>query len=333
MTEPTAVRVVSQAVPGLVSVIVPVFNRLGMLREAVQCVRAQTYRPVELLLVDDGSTDGTGELCEQIAAENPGWVRVVHRPNGGPGAARETGREHARGEFIQYLDSDDWLHPRKLEIQVGILLVDQEAGICYGPTREYRMGEPIQDIPSARTGEKLVVLFPTLLGGRCWQTVTPLWRRTVVDAIGPWTTLRHEEDWEYDARAGALKVKLAWCQEFLADFRHHTAPRASKVTGDVAPMLRARCEAHRLIYEHARSTGVETTDPFMQRYSRELFLLARQVGSAGLQAEASLMFALARDAAGEDRGSGIDFLVFEALAKIIGWKRLGQLALAFDRLR
>src|SRR4051795_5577813 len=96
---------------GIVSTIIPVFNRPAMLREAVASVLAQTYRPIEIIIVDDSSTDDTPVVIDELAARHP-EVRGIRRPNGGPGLARESGRGEARGEFIQYLDSDDLLMPR-----------------------------------------------------------------------------------------------------------------------------------------------------------------------------------------------------------------------------
>jgi glycosyltransferase involved in cell wall biosynthesis len=98
-------------VPGLVSTVIPVHNRPGMLAEAIASVLAQTHRPIEILVVDDGSTDDTGRAADALAAANAQIVRVVHQANRGPGAAREAGRRLAGGEFLQYLDSDDLLLP------------------------------------------------------------------------------------------------------------------------------------------------------------------------------------------------------------------------------
>ena len=105
-------------VEGLVSTIIPVHNRPSLLREAVASVLAQTYRPIEIIIVDDGSTDETGREAEALA-ECHSEVRAIHRENGGPGAARETGRLAARGEFIQYLDSDDLLLPEQIRAAGG----------------------------------------------------------------------------------------------------------------------------------------------------------------------------------------------------------------------
>ncbi len=86
-------------VPNLVSTIIPVYNRPTMLHNAVACLLAQTYRPIEIVIVDDGSTDSTPEVCQELAAAHPGLVLAVRQANAGPGAAREQGRGVARGEF------------------------------------------------------------------------------------------------------------------------------------------------------------------------------------------------------------------------------------------
>src|SRR2546428_13477721 len=101
----------------LVTTIIPVYNRSLMLKEAASSVLAQTYRPLEIIIVDDGSTDDTPAMCHNLAKQNPDVVRVVTQDNRGPGLAREAGRRVAQGEVIQYLDSDGIIHPRKFELQ------------------------------------------------------------------------------------------------------------------------------------------------------------------------------------------------------------------------
>jgi glycosyltransferase involved in cell wall biosynthesis len=320
-------------VPGLVSTVIPVFNRAGMLREAVDCVLKQTYRPIEIIIVDDGSTDDTGAVADSLHSGWPDVIRVLHQANAGPGLAREAGRHLARGEFLQYLDSDDLLDPPKFDIQVGALREHPDCGVAYCKTREAGLECRAADTPSGRTGEDLATILPVALSGRIWQTVTPLFRRSVTDRAGPWTALRQEEDWEYDARVGALGVRLVWVPEWLATHCHHASHRAGGGSlGDPAKM-RGRAEAHRLIYQHARRYGVASDDPHMQRFARELFLLARQCGAAGLRHEARELYGLARDASPSERRAGWDFRFYKALAGAVGWARAGRLACWADRFR
>src|SRR5262245_5979279 len=141
-------------VEGLVSTIIPVYNRSTLLREAVASVLAQTYRPVEIIVVDDGSTEETGREAQGLAGTDA-EVRAIHRDNGGPGAAREMGRLAARGEFIQYLDSDDLLLPIKFELQVAGLRQCSDCVVSYGKTRFYAYGDGPTDVPWKRTGERI----------------------------------------------------------------------------------------------------------------------------------------------------------------------------------
>lgn len=94
----------------LISVIVPVYNIMDYLPRCVQSLGQQTYRNLEILLVDDGSTDGTGQLCDRLAAQD-GRIRVLHKENGGTSSARNMGIEKALGEFLGFVDSDDYVEP------------------------------------------------------------------------------------------------------------------------------------------------------------------------------------------------------------------------------
>ena len=94
----------------MLSILLPVYNGAATLERAVASVLAQSSEDWELVLIDDGSTDGSGALCDAFAAKD-GRVRAIHLPNGGVSAARNAGMEHARGEIIGFLDADDELLP------------------------------------------------------------------------------------------------------------------------------------------------------------------------------------------------------------------------------
>lgn len=90
----------------MISIIIPVYNAAEFLRTTVQSVLSQDYRDFEIILVDDGSTDKSGEICDNLAAEF-NQISVVHKTNGGVSSARNTGIELARGEYLMFIDSDD----------------------------------------------------------------------------------------------------------------------------------------------------------------------------------------------------------------------------------
>jgi glycosyltransferase involved in cell wall biosynthesis len=315
----------------LVSVIVPVHNRAAMLREAVASALAQTHRPHEIIVVDDGSTDDTARAADALAAAHP-EVSVLHHSNRGPGGSREAGRQAARGDFLQYLDSDDLLLPRKLELQVAALARRPDCGVAYGRTR-YRNGAGEEIACTWKEPNQVQeTMFPSFLVARWWETATPLYRRTVTDAAGPWTDLRLEEDWEYDARVASLGVRLAFVDEVVAEHRDHDDHRLSRGAGLDAQRLRWRARAHELIYAHAQRAGVPHEAPEMRHFARDLFLLARMCGAAGLAAESRALFELARQASGDQRNRR-QFRAYRVVTRLIGWSGAGKLSQWLDRIR
>lgn len=99
----------------LISIIVPVYQVKEYLDECVESLLAQTYTNLELLLVDDGSTDGSGEICDRYAVKDD-RVRVVHQENQGPSAARNAGLDCAKGKYVAFVDSDDIVLPDFIEV-------------------------------------------------------------------------------------------------------------------------------------------------------------------------------------------------------------------------
>jgi len=319
---------------GLVSTIIPVYNRPQLLLDAVESVLAQTYQPNEVIIVNDGSTDETGRVADELVANHLALIRVLHVSNGGPGMAREAGCKAAQGEFIQYLDSDDLLLPRKFELQVAALRDHPECGIAYGMTLFGKVGEDPPRVPHKGTGQQHDYLFPALLLDRWWSTNTPLYRRSVCDQIGPWAPLANEEDWEYEARAAALWTRLCFCQDFLSVTRSHAPDQHLCYQGTTdSAKLRDRAKAHELILGYAQTAGIGVDQPEMQHFARELFLLSRQCGAAGLAEESQTLFHLARVASTPERAAGWDFRLYGQAANLLGWERLGRLACALDRLR
>lgn len=306
-------------VTDLVSTIIPAYNRSAMLRKAVDSVLAQTWRPIEILICDDGSTDDTVALGQSLAAQYPDTIRYLWAPNQGAGPARERGRLQARGEFIQYLDSDDTLWPRKFEVQIAALRDRPEAGAAYGWIRLCPEGANPIDKPHKWSGREFSSLFPALLVDRWWNTDAPLWRRSVCDRIGPWSDLRYSQDWEYDARAGALDIKLAYCAEFVTDQRHHEGNRQTGTGRWLAPADRVRFFT--ALHTCALSAGVGCSSPEMRHFARWVFRHARECGLAGDNQAAADLCALALRAQGHD---SLELASYRGIAAILGWKRTGE---------
>ena len=311
----------AETVPGLVSTIIPVYNRPTMIYTAVESVLAQTYRPIEIILVNDGSTDNTGEVLDSIALAHPGEVVVVHQRNGGAGLAREAGRAIARGEYIQYLDSDDWLLSNKFTDQVIALRENPDCGIAYGVTRLVNEQGDVVSEPSKWTGQKHDYLFPGLLVDRWWHTHTPLYGRPISDLAGAWPKQR-PEDWDLEARMGAHRVKLVHCGTVVScHLDHEGEGRVSR--GNHEAYLRDEAWFLPRLYTCAVQAGVLQESPEMNHFSRWAFMRARHLGAIGETASAANLYRVAVLAS---HGFSPTLTGAGLLASLVGWKAVGKLS-------
>ena len=136
-----------------VSVIIPTYKRAAYLKEAVESVLAQTFEDWELIVVDDGSPDNTGEIVETLRQRDH-RIRYIRQSNGGWCAAQNIGVSHAKGNYIALLDNDDLWLPEKLNVQVSFMESHPEIGFCYTRFQIYRETE---------NGLEKGKLFPELL--------------------------------------------------------------------------------------------------------------------------------------------------------------------------
>ena len=105
----------------LISVIVPVYNVEEYLPRCVDSLLSQTYEKLEIILVDDGTKDASDKICDAYAARDP-RVKVIHKENGGLSSARNAGIDIASGEYLAFVDSDDWIEPDTYAHMLGIAL-------------------------------------------------------------------------------------------------------------------------------------------------------------------------------------------------------------------
>jgi glycosyltransferase involved in cell wall biosynthesis len=122
----------------LVSVVIPTFNYAIYLPRAIESVLAQTYKEIELIVVDDGSTDNTTSVIQTLQAKYHGRICYVQQKNSGPNAARNNGIDKAQGDFIALLDADDEWLPEKLEKQVKFAIANPQFGIIGCGSRRVR---------------------------------------------------------------------------------------------------------------------------------------------------------------------------------------------------
>lgn len=326
----------NKVIENLVSTIIPVYNRPALLSRAVKSVLEQTHRAFEIIIVDDGSTDDTPEVARALVRQYPDYITFISKNNTGPGPTREVGRQAARGEFIQYLDSDDRLLPDKFEAQIRVLRLHPDCGIAYGYTRlmDDENGQQLS-APFKWTGRDIPFLFPGLLVDRWWCTHTPLYRRTVTDAIGPWCDFRWSQDWEYDAKAGAMGVRLVNCHQYVSEHHHHSGVRQTAQadwTHD-PERLRNRVALLSALWSNAEQAQVAADSPESQHFSRWAFAIARQCAAAALLSESRTCLALAETVASPSSVSRRGLKPYRLLSQMIGYRTTGRLFQILTQLK
>lgn len=181
-----------------VSVIVPVYNIKTLLPRCVASLQAQTWQDFEVWLVDDGSTDGSGELCDEYAVKDA-RIHALHKENGGQGSARDLGLDHARGEYICYVDSDDEVLPDLLENALRTAREADADVVVYGYYKQFldKDGSALR-----RSGPNLPALSGVYTYEEFWQD----FRKAKYESV-PWVRFcRRDYLQKYDLRFTTLRV-------------------------------------------------------------------------------------------------------------------------------
>jgi glycosyltransferase involved in cell wall biosynthesis len=198
-------------VSGLISVMIGVYNAAPYLGEAIESVLAQDYRPLELIVVDDGSTDGSGDVARRYPE-----ARVVRQENAGNGAARNRAVEEASGDLFAFLDADDRFAPGKLRVQAAALDADPGLDMVFGHVREFH--SPELDEETRRT------LRPPAPEPMPWTAPNlMLIRRDSFERVGPFTTaVRVGVTVDWFARASEAGLRHQILPQVVLERRIHT---------------------------------------------------------------------------------------------------------------
>jgi glycosyltransferase involved in cell wall biosynthesis len=195
----------------LVSVIVPCHNAAPFIREAVESVLSQTHQNIQVIVVDDGSTDDSVDRIADLRDR----IEVIQQPNSGPAVARNAGLEAAKGEMIAFLDADDAWHHRKLEVQTRHVLDHPDCGIVYSRWLDWRATPdgswsappwPEEDLANpAVIAEESGWLYLRLLQDSVIHTSNVLFRGDVIRQTGFFDpALRKGQDLDYWLRASRI---------------------------------------------------------------------------------------------------------------------------------
>src|SRR3954453_20602732 len=258
-----------------VSVVMPVYQGREHLAAAIESVLAQTFEQFELLVVDDGSTDGSSEIVRTYVERDP-RVHYRRQENAGQGAARNAGIRVARGEAVGFLDQDDLWLPDKLARQLPLL---DETTVVYsdtyilrddGSSLEERLTDHLDEWPVPATLRSLIV-------GNTIPVLTALLSRRLLLAHGGFTSdpaLKGVDNYDLWLRLAATGVTFSYVREPLAVYRVHEAAMSADLVG----MASARLALFEKLA--AQGTGTQTT-AFRSRVRRERRVLATELWRGG----------------------------------------------------
>ncbi len=248
----------SEYEPGLVSVIIPTYNRAHRIVETLDSVHAQTYRPIEVIVVDDGSTDDTADVFAGWRAghlSDPAFRAAFFRQeNRGAPAARNRGAIESHGEYLHFWDCEDLMHPEKIEKQVAAAGMHQaDIVVCDVGFFEHEPGDMETlfkygtRIDNCRAVTDATDAWMLTSG---WGTLAVLFRRSVACSAGPWReTLSRSDDFEFTFRASVWAKDYAGLGETLSFARVHTEPGCVSNRFCV-DSFRSMMEAHDVIREN-----------------------------------------------------------------------------------
>lgn len=232
-----------------ISVIIPCYNCVSLLPRAADSALAQTERDLEIILVDDGSADGTDKLCDEYAARDA-RVRVVHRENAGPSAARNAGLAIASGDLIAFLDADDWLVPDAYGKMLAAMDARGADCACCGYRHAYEDGTEGETVPApfpdgVYEGEAILngVVLPLLqdrlregfFTGMVWRW---LFSRQVIEAASIRFTENYLEDELFLISYFSRPVRLAAVDEPLYRYFFNRASITRSYKPDMTEICR-----------------------------------------------------------------------------------------------
>ena len=202
-----------------VSVIIPVYNREESVGYAIESVLGQTYSDYEIIVIDDGSTDGTDQVLRAFGER----AQVLSQTNRGPYAARNLGLKHASGEYIAFLDSDDTWLPQRLEKQVPLLDTNHQIGLVFGNGRMIYQGEnrPARTFFQYFGAPSRGRVFSQLLYRNFIPQSSVLARRRCFEECGPFLELPLAAD-HHKWLQIALRYEVAFTDDVVITYKVHS---------------------------------------------------------------------------------------------------------------
>lgn len=199
------------------SVIVPTYNRAKLLRSSIESVLECRHRPLEVIVVDDGSKDDTKKVVpdlEALSHASSASFVFVEQPNSGAATARNTGLKHASGDLVQWVDADDTTIPKGVDQLTSVLCEDEECDVAYGLVQridsEGRVGELMGKAPSHTERDYFDYL---------WHTMGAVYRRAALEKVGAWNPkLTLPDDWEFSCRVRIAGLRYKFMEVVAGNY-------------------------------------------------------------------------------------------------------------------
>ena len=218
----------------LISIVVNCYNRANMVRTALDSVWKQTYRPIELIIVDDESKDNTMEIVEQWRSEHPDtndFTSIAKTfPNGRPSRSRNRGLALAHGDYIQFVDDDDWLYPNAVQAKADYARQHPDCGLIVNQLDYYRNGK-VSDTTHITLPANPKDIIEHLLRHECLLVATLMFKTEILRAIGGWKDdLHFAMDMEITLRHAMNGGTFGIVDQSLSAYRLHNTGRRQCTT-------------------------------------------------------------------------------------------------------
>jgi len=247
---------------GLASILIPAFNAQETIVATLDSVAKQTYRPVEVILINDGSTDQTDSLIQNwiksIGQQAGMTVHYFRQANEGLLACRNRSTLESRGELIQYLDADDLLHPDKLKAAVAVMEQDLSMDVVISRTLKFKQDQDIVEClrasPVVQPWSNRETGAPTIARA-FWFTPGPVFRRRAVAAAGPFPPDVDPvaEEMEFHARIKCTAKNLFYLPEILA---FHRIEHSSQLTRQLPRLYQGKVDGARWVVKTMEEFGI-----------------------------------------------------------------------------
>lgn len=258
----------------MISVIIPCYNDGDYIGRTIESVLCQTYAPVEVVAVNDGSSDRSAQILESYSDQ----IQIIHQENQGASAARNRGAELAEGEYLMFLDADDLIAPDTLSgLQEALDNTDggEVIAVCPWKTLWLKEGEWVSQESSLSLEPPKGDLLYGWLSGWYIPPCAILWPRVVYDHVGGWDEeIMVNDDTDVMMRAGLKGVNITKAERGMSFYRNYREPESSKGGGQSREALRSKHRVLEKIGQRIRKRGLQ--DAYSVVLGQRYYALARK---------------------------------------------------------